>query len=152
MEKGVLRNFTKFTGKHLCQSLFFSKVAGLRPAALVKKRLWHRCFPVNFVKFLRTPFLQSTSGRLLLYNFQTIFESSSKNKTQLEINSISKASRSLYSFQISHYYQQITLFNINNTIRLLKQVGGEALCKLNEIIRTHRYKFALPEGNTFFAK
>ena len=23
--KGVLRNFTKFTGKHLCQSLFFKK-------------------------------------------------------------------------------------------------------------------------------
>ena len=30
-KKGVLRNFTKFTGKHLCQSLFFNKVAGLRP-------------------------------------------------------------------------------------------------------------------------
>ena len=28
MKKGVLRNFTKFTGKHLCQSLFFNKVAG----------------------------------------------------------------------------------------------------------------------------
>ena len=27
-EKGVLRNFAKFTGKHLCQSLFFDKVAG----------------------------------------------------------------------------------------------------------------------------
>ena len=66
MKKGVLRNFTKFTGKHLCQSLFFNKVAGLRPATLLKKRLWHRCFPVNFVKFLRTPFLQNTSGRLLL--------------------------------------------------------------------------------------
>ena len=25
------RRFTKFTGKHLCQSLFFNKVAGLRP-------------------------------------------------------------------------------------------------------------------------
>ena len=37
--KGVLRNFTKFTGKHLCQSLFFYKVAGLRPATLLKKRL-----------------------------------------------------------------------------------------------------------------
>ena len=24
---------------------------------LLKKSLWHRCFPVNFVKFLRTPFL-----------------------------------------------------------------------------------------------
>ena len=29
-KKGVLRNFTKFTGKHLCQSLFFNKVADLR--------------------------------------------------------------------------------------------------------------------------
>ena len=27
-----------------------------------KKRLWHRCFPVNFVKFLRTLFLTDTSG------------------------------------------------------------------------------------------
>ena len=25
---------------------------------LLKKRLWHRYFPVNFVKFLRIPFLQ----------------------------------------------------------------------------------------------
>ena len=30
-KKSVLRNFTKFTGKYLCQSLFFNKVAGLRP-------------------------------------------------------------------------------------------------------------------------
>ena len=38
----------------------------LRPATLQKKKLWYRCFPVNFAKFLRTPFLQNTSGRLLL--------------------------------------------------------------------------------------
>ena len=36
-----------------------------RPEVL-KKRLWHRCFPVNFVKFQWTPFSQNTSGRLLL--------------------------------------------------------------------------------------
>ena len=30
-KKGVLGNFTKFTGKHLCQSLFLNKVAGLMP-------------------------------------------------------------------------------------------------------------------------
>ena len=66
IRKGVLKNFAKFTGKHLCQSLFFNKVAGVKPATLLKKRLWHRCFPVNFAKFLRTPFLQNTSGRLLL--------------------------------------------------------------------------------------
>ena len=56
-KKVAIRNLTKFTGKDLCQSLFFNKVAGLRPATLLKKRLWYRCFPVNFVKFLRTPFL-----------------------------------------------------------------------------------------------
>ena len=67
VRKDVLRNFEKFTGKHLCQSLFFNKVVGLRPATLLKKRLWHRCFPVNFAKFLRTPFLQNTSGWLLLF-------------------------------------------------------------------------------------
>ena len=28
-KRGALRNFTKFTGKHLCQRLFLNKVAGL---------------------------------------------------------------------------------------------------------------------------
>ena len=70
MKKGGLGNFTKFTGKNLCQSLFFNKVAGLCPATLLKKRLWHRCFPVNFVKFPRTFILQNTSGRLLLSSNQ----------------------------------------------------------------------------------
>ena len=55
-KKGVLRNCPKFTRKHLWQSLFFNKVASLRPANLLKKRLWRNYFPVNFVKFLRKPF------------------------------------------------------------------------------------------------
>ena len=54
-EKVVFRNFARFTGKHLCQSLLFDKVACLRRITLLKKRLWHRCFPVNLAKFLRTP-------------------------------------------------------------------------------------------------
>ena len=62
-----LKNFARFAGKYLCQSLFFNKVTDLRPATLFKKRLWHRCFSVHFVKFLRIPFLQNTSGRLLLH-------------------------------------------------------------------------------------
>ena len=47
-KKVFLEISKKFTGKHLCQSLFFNKVAGLRPATLLEKRLWHRCLPVNF--------------------------------------------------------------------------------------------------------
>ena len=68
VKNGVLRNFAKFRGKHLCQVLIFNKVAGPEPETLFKKRLWHRCFPLNFAKFLRTPFSQKTSGRLLLNN------------------------------------------------------------------------------------
>ena len=65
-KKSALRNFAKFTGKRLCQGLFFNKLAGLRSATLLKKRLWHGCFHVNFTKFLRTPFLTEHLQRLLL--------------------------------------------------------------------------------------
>ena len=51
-KKGVLKNFAKFTGKHLCQSLFFNKVR----ATLLKMRLCHRCFNVTFARFLGTTF------------------------------------------------------------------------------------------------
>ena len=53
-QKGVPTNFSIFTGKHLCQNLSF-------------KRLYCRFFPVNFLKFVRPLFSQSTFGRLLLY-------------------------------------------------------------------------------------
>ena len=58
--KGVLINIDKFTRKHLCQSLFFNKVADLRSATLLKMRLRRRCFPVNFANFLGTPFFYRT--------------------------------------------------------------------------------------------
>ena len=58
MRKGVLRNLAKFAGKHLRRRLFFNKVAGLKPATLLKKRLWHRCFPVIIAKF--STFLSSS--------------------------------------------------------------------------------------------
>ena len=40
--RGVLKNFAKFTGKHKSQSCFVNKidkVAGWRPALLLKKKL-----------------------------------------------------------------------------------------------------------------
>ena len=70
VRKDVFKNFAKFTGKHLCQSHFFNKVVGLRPATLWKKRLWHRCFPGNFERFFRMLFLQNTYGRLPLYIYK----------------------------------------------------------------------------------
>ena len=75
VRKGVLRSFAKFTGKHLCQILFFNKVAGLTPATLLKKRLWHRCFLVNFCEISKNTFftkhLRATASaiRMLLIIF-----------------------------------------------------------------------------------
>ena len=65
-KKGVLENFAKSDSKNLkffakiskniSQNLKFGKVTGLRPATILKKRLLHMHFPVNFAKFLRASF------------------------------------------------------------------------------------------------
>ena len=59
-------DLTKFRGRHLCQDLFFNRVTGKFLIKLFKKRLWYRCFPVNFVELLRTPFLTEDLCWLLL--------------------------------------------------------------------------------------
>ena len=41
IKKGVLKTFTKLTGKHLCKSLFFIKVAGLRSFLTLTKVAFH---------------------------------------------------------------------------------------------------------------
>ena len=53
--EGILEN-SQNSQENTCARVFLNK-----------KRFWHRCFPVNFAKFLRTPFLQNISeisGRL----------------------------------------------------------------------------------------
>ena len=47
----VPKNLSKFTGKHLCRSLFSDKVSDLRPATLLKRVSVTGCFPVNLRKF-----------------------------------------------------------------------------------------------------
>ena len=48
-KKDALRNFAKFTGNICARVSFLIK--------LLRKRLWHWCYSVNFAKFLRTAFL-----------------------------------------------------------------------------------------------
>ena len=45
----------------------------LRSVVLLKKRLWQRCFPLNFVKFLRTAFLIKRLWWLLLLPLYCLF-------------------------------------------------------------------------------
>ena len=61
-EKGVLRNFAKFTGKHQCQSLFFNKVVGLRPEAcnFIKKEALAQVFSCEFCQISKNTFCDRT--------------------------------------------------------------------------------------------
>ena len=69
-QKYSLRNFAKLTEKHLCWSLFFNEVAGLRHETLLKKWLQCSCFPVCFATFLEIYFLQNISGAIV--KFETV--------------------------------------------------------------------------------
>ena len=59
IKKGVLRNFVKSTGKHLCQSLFFNKGADLRPDAcnFIKKETLSQVFSCGFYEISKNTFL-----------------------------------------------------------------------------------------------
>ena len=58
---------SKFTGKHLCQSLFYNKVSGPRAANILKKELWHKCFPVNFFQKFSEHFFHRTPPKYCFY-------------------------------------------------------------------------------------
>ena len=56
-KKGVLRNFAKFTGKHLCQSLFFSRP---QPCNFIKKGAVAQVFSCEFCEISRSTFFYRT--------------------------------------------------------------------------------------------
>ena len=66
-KKGVLRNFAKFTGKHLSRKLFFKKVAGLA-CNCIKKESLTQMFSCEFCEiskntfFYRTPLVAASIG------------------------------------------------------------------------------------------
>ena len=66
---GAVKNFAKFTGAPLLEPF------------LLKKKLWHRCFPVNFAKFLRISIFIEHLQWLILYNF-TEFRNQNVNPIQ----------------------------------------------------------------------
>ena len=56
VRKRVLRNFAKFTGKHLCQSLFLNKNA----ENFIKKETLAKAFPCEYCEVAKKAFLQRT--------------------------------------------------------------------------------------------
>ena len=64
--KGVLKICSKFTGGHPCQSVISIKLL----CNFIEIALRHECSPVNLLHIFRTPFLNTTSGWLLLVLLQ----------------------------------------------------------------------------------
>ena len=67
-EKLFLKNFSIFTGKQLCWSLFLIELHACSLVILLKETptQYHRCFPVNIAKFSRTPILKKIFEQLTL--------------------------------------------------------------------------------------
>ena len=65
-KKSVCKCFAKFAGNNLYRSLFFNKLANLGYNLIFKKRLQHKCLPMNLTKFVTIPIQKNTNGRLLL--------------------------------------------------------------------------------------
>ena len=76
-EKGVLKNFAKFTEKHLCQIPFFNTVAGL---TLLQYRLWQACIFIKketlaeglsceFCKIFKNTFFLQCNKFLVYFKF-----------------------------------------------------------------------------------
>ena len=57
----ISQNSLKNTCARAC-FLIKLQVSSLEPATFLKNRLWYRCFPVNFAKFLRTSFYRTPPG------------------------------------------------------------------------------------------
>ena len=62
----------------------------------LKKRLWHRCFPVNFAKFLRTPFHRTRLGDCFSH------QCTANSCLLIRINLIEKEKR--------HYFPLISMY------------------------------------------
>ena len=92
-------------------------------ATLLKKRLWHKWFPVNFVKFLRTTLFIEHLWWLLLLIFISKFMMSSKNY-DMNIASRGKDSQTMNFGQLIEY--KIRNVFLENSC---KQWGNETISR-----------------------
>ena len=102
-ENGVLKTFTKCTGKHLYWNLFSDKVPGWNSASFFKKRLQRRCFPVNFEKLRIT---------ISLIIWELLFSWCHVRQKRLS-HVIEQLHHELCFLQKSRLYQQVKIISLS---------------------------------------
>ena len=126
-----IKDFTKFTGKQLCWSLFFSKVSGLTPATLLKRRLQQKCFPTNFVKFLEHLFYKTLHDDFFILQFISQFHFAKKFYIFIQTKSVRKIDKNsqfchLFILQIRFILSIVNDFidqNVNTRSAILVWIG-----------------------------
>ena len=92
---GVLRNFPKFTGKHLCHSLFFNKVAGLRLQVFSKfAKICEFCEISKNTFYYRTP-LVAAMIRFWIFYFSISVSLIEKNSSKQKYAKFSNKTRTI---------------------------------------------------------
>ena len=118
--------------------------------SLLKKRLWHRCFHMNFSKFLGTPFLKNTSRRLLLQilndflkwrQFNVPIKKLSSELVILELllnKHLCQTNHPIFLFQLSIFCKQTSLPIPSS---LFSQKNGNESFSISSVwkIRTRNY-------------
>ena len=105
-KKVIHENFANFTGKHLCERLFFNKAAGLRPATLLKKSLAQvfSCESCEISK--NTFFSQNTSGGCFwIFNFLLEITTSTQ-AIKLKFGRDKFAERTVYNLQARTHFSK----------------------------------------------
>ena len=83
---GVIKKFSKSTGRHLRRRLF-NKVIGLYCATLLKEKTPIQVFSDEFCEILKTPFLENTSRQLLLFYGKIFCQKNNKEPSEKKLNS-----------------------------------------------------------------
>ena len=113
--------------------------------SFLKNSLWPRCFPVNFAKFLRTPFSQNSSGWLLMlrdyFTFRSSHQRCSIKKVFLEI--------SQNSHNLTKQLHQSLYFN---KVSILIKVSGLQLIKKDTLAQVFSCEFYEISKNIFFTE
>ena len=71
-KKSVLKNFTKFTGKHLYQKLLFNKAADLRLVTLLRKESLVQVFPCEFCEIFKSNIFYGTPPMTARYSLSKL--------------------------------------------------------------------------------
>ena len=104
----------------MCQSVFFDNVKLCTSAASLKTRLQHRCFLVNLAKFVKTPFSQNTTRRLLLIIAVSIVL---VMKGELASETVNDDTKTVYIFESQVYL-------LKRTFQVKQQVPEAVLRRL----------------------